>query len=210
MKKQFDCRLYLVTDRELVGGKDFYHSIEEGLRGGVTLLQLREKDISTREFYDVAVKVKDIAVRFGIPLIINDRLDIALAIDADGLHIGQDDMPLVTARRLMGTEKIIGVSTFTVAESLLAEQEGADYLGVGAVFPTGSKRDARHVTLPELAAIKQSVSVPVVAIGGIQAANARQVMAAGIDGISVISAILAQADVRRAAQTLRNEISQSS
>jgi thiamine-phosphate pyrophosphorylase len=197
-----DFSLYLVTDRTLAGSKDFYRSIELALEGGVTMLQLREKAVSTLEFYNIALKVKAIAKQYHVPFIINDRLDIALAVDADGLHIGQEDMPLAIARNILGPDKMIGVSAFTVEESLLAEKAGADYLGIGAVFPTASKDDAKAVSLTALAHIKQAVNIPVVAIGGINRANAVEAMAAGIDGISVISAILAQNDVKQAAVKL--------
>jgi thiamine-phosphate pyrophosphorylase len=202
-KDLVDYSLYLVTDRALVGSKDFYHSIELALEGGVTMLQLREKAVSTFDFYDIALKVKGIAYKYNVPFLINDRLDIALAVDADGLHIGQEDMPLTVVREILGRDKLIGVSTFNVEESLLALNDGADYLGVGAVFPTGSKADAHSVSLTELARIKNAVNIPVVAIGGINEQNARQAMAAGIDGVSVISAILAKDDVKEAARNLQ-------
>ncbi len=201
-----DYSLYLVTDRRLVGGKDFYRSLEEALAGGVTLLQLREKEVSSAEFYQIALKVKEICGRYDVPLIINDRLDIALAVDADGLHIGQQDLPLPVARRLLGRDKLIGVSATTLAEAQLAEAGGADYLGIGAMYPTGTKTDARAVSLSELTAIRQNVTIPVVAIGGIGTANVTEVMGTGIAGVSVVSAILAQDDVRAAAQHLRQLI----
>ncbi|MCE5285680.1 MAG: thiamine phosphate synthase [Pelosinus sp.] len=204
-----DYSLYLVTDRVLVGSKDFYYSIELALQGGVTMLQLREKAVSTLDFYEIALKVKEIAKEYSVPFLINDRLDIALAVDADGLHIGQEDMPLTVARKILGPDKLIGVSTFTVEESLLAVKEGADYLGVGAIFPTGSKADAHTVSLTALAQIKEAVNIPVVAIGGINEQNAERAMAAGIDGVSVISAILAQADVQEAAKNLQKIICSS-
>ncbi|MDD4601808.1 Thiamine-phosphate synthase [bioreactor metagenome] len=197
-----DYRLYLVTDREIIGSKSFYASIEQAIDGGVTFLQLREKSISSREFYQLAQSVKKIAVRFNIPLVINDRLDIALAVDADGVHVGQSDLPVEVARQLLGPNKIIGVSASQVDEALAAEQGGADYLGVGAIFPTGTKTDARLVSLTELEKIKQIVNIPVVAIGGINEENAAAVMDTGIDGISVVSAILAKENTKQASAKL--------
>jgi thiamine-phosphate diphosphorylase len=154
-------------------------------------VQLREKDASSAEFYRMALELRKLTCRYGVPFIINDRLDIALAVDADGLHIGQSDMPLEVARRLLGSEKIIGVSASCVEEAKLALEGGADYLGVGAVFPTGTKGDADSVSIDELRRIKGSVDIPVVAIGGINEANAHVPLSAGIDGISVVSAIVA-------------------
>ncbi|MEN6412373.1 MAG: thiamine phosphate synthase [Veillonellales bacterium] len=203
-----DYRLYLVTDRPLLRGKDFCQSIEQAIIGGVTFLQLREKSLSTLEFYRQALQVKALAAKYNIPFVINDRLDIALAVDADGLHIGQDDMPLEAARRLLGPEKIIGVSAATVEEAVLAEKQGADYLGVGAVFATATKTDADTVSLEELRRIKQQVTIPVVAIGGINESNVQQAMAAGIDGVSVVSAILGRDDIQQAANQLFQLVSQ--
>lgn len=197
-----DYKLYLVTDRGLLGGKDLCTCIEEAILGGTTVIQLREKDISTLDFYEEALKIKAVTKKYNVPLIINDRLDIALAIDADGLHIGQQDMPLIVARKLLGEDKIIGVSAVNLQQALLAEKEGADYLGVGAVFPTTTKTDADYVPLSELKNIKESVKIPVVAIGGINETNARLAMETGIDGISVVSAILGKEDVRKAAMIL--------
>lgn len=197
-----DYRLYLVTDRDLVGGKDFLDSIEQAILGGVTFLQLREKSLSSREFYLVAAKVKEIATRYRIPFVINDRLDIAIAVDADGLHVGQSDLPVAVARKILGPKKIIGVSAATISEAIEAEKGGADYLGVGAIYPTGTKTDARSVGLTQLREIRQSVSIPVVAIGGIKEENTANVMKTGIEGVSIVSAILAQDDPKQAAENL--------
>lgn len=204
--ENIDYRLYLVTDREILGGRDLPHCIEQAILGGVTLVQLREKSISTREFLELALKVKEVTTRYGVPLIINDRLDIALAIDAEGLHIGQDDLPMPIARRLLGPNKIIGVSASTLEEALLAQEQGADYLGVGAMFATPTKTDAKLVTLEQLTEIKESVLLPIVAIGGIHEGNVQQVMSSGIDGVSVVSAILAQDDIKSAAHQLLIQI----
>jgi len=206
-KAEIDYRLYLVTDRETLKGRDLCQSIEQAIVGGVTLVQLREKSVSTREFLKLALAVKEITTRHEIPLIINDRLDIALAIDADGLHIGQDDLPMPMARKLFGPDKIIGVSAGTLEESLLAEKQGADYLGVGAMVATPTKPEAKIVTFDELKQIKKSVHIPVVAIGGIHEWNAPEAITSGIDGISVVSAILAQDNIQGAAHQLRKIIS---
>lgn len=201
-KAKVDYSLYLVTDRALLGERNLEESIELAIQGGVTLVQLREKSVSTLKFLQLAIRVKEITSHYHIPLIINDRLDIALAVDADGLHVGQDDLPLLKARELF-PNKIIGVSVSTLAEALLAQQQGADYLGVGAVFSTTTKTDAPQVSLDQLELIKKSVTVPVVAIGGINRMNLQQVMATGIDGVSVVSAILAQENILEAAKQLQ-------
>lgn len=190
MKNKLDCSLYLVTDRTLCRG-EFIECIEAAIKGGVSVVQLREKDASSAEFYSIALELRKLTCSYGVPFIINDRADIALAVDADGLHIGQSDMPLDVARRILGSEKIIGVSASCVADALLALEGGADYLGVGAIFPTGTKSDADSVGIDELRRIKDSVDIPVVAIGGINEINAHIPMSAGIDGISVVSAIVA-------------------
>lgn len=203
-----DYSLYLVTDRKMLRGRDLGQSIELAIQGGVTLVQLREKSVSTREFFELAIRIKEITAHYQIPLIINDRLDIALAIDADGLHIGQDDLPMLKARELLGKRKIIGVSASTLAEALLAQQQGADYLGVGAVFSTSTKTDAPEVSLQQLEIIKKSVTIPVVAIGGINETNLKQVLATGIDGVSVVSAILAKEDILEATRLLQKIIRQ--
>lgn len=196
-----DYSLYLVTDRNALGGRDLAQSVEQAIQGGVTLVQLREKSVSTREFLELSLRVKEITTHYHIPLIINDRLDIALAVDADGLHIGQDDLPMIKARELL-PNKIIGVSVSTLAEALLAQQQGADYVGVGAVFSTPTKTDAAEVSLDQLELIKKSVTIPVVAIGGINESNLRQVMAKGIDGVAVVSAILAKENILDTARHL--------
>lgn len=201
-KVKVDYSLYLVTDRKLLGDRDLVQSIELAIQGGVTLVQLREKSLSTREFFELAIRVKEITARYHIPLIINDRLDIALAVDADGLHVGQDDLPMIKARELF-PDKIIGVSASTLAEALLAQHQGADYLGVGAVFTTTTKTDASAVSLEQLELIKKSVTIPVVAIGGINENNLEMVMVTGIDGVSVVSAILDKENILKAARQLR-------
>ena len=200
--KNVDYTLYLVTDRDVLRGRDLIKCIEESILGGVTLVQLREKNVTTREFYEIAIKVKEVTSRYNIPLIINDRLDIALAIDADGLHIGQKDLPASVARKILGKDKILGVSAATLQESLKAEKDGADYLGVGAVFSTSTKKDTRDVSYETLSSITSSVNIPVVAIGGINEKNVTKLKESNIDGIAVISCILGKEDVKGAAEKM--------
>lgn len=205
-KVQIDYSLYLVTDRLLLGGKDLAETIEQAILGGVTAVQLREKDVTSLDFYHIAQTVKNSTAKYGVPFIVNDRLDIALAVDADGLHIGQRDLPLPVARKLLGAKKTIGVSATTLEQALSAQEQGADYLGIGAMFPTATKEDADSVSLRELQRIKEQARIPIVAIGGIQANNIQQIIAAGADGAAVVSAIIAAADPRAAAEQLRKLI----
>jgi thiamine-phosphate pyrophosphorylase len=198
-----DYRLYLVTDRQILKGRDLPAAVEEALQGGVTMLQLREKGASSREFYQLAVRLLQLAHSYHVPLIINDRLDIALACGADGLHVGQGDLQLEVARRLLGHGKILGYSVSTVQEALEGERLGADYLGAGSVFPTGSKDDAGEpIGVDGLRRIKQAVAIPVVGIGGIGLSNLPQVKQSGVDGVSLISAILGREDPGAAAGEL--------
>jgi len=194
--------LYLVSDRAVLKGRDFTSSLEEAIKGGVSVIQLREKDTSSLEFYELAVKVKELTNKYNIPLIINDRLDIALEVDADGLHVGQGDLPAHIARGILGKDKILGVSTATLEEAQLAIDAGADYIGVGALFPTDTKSDTRSVTLQQLKHIKKNVTVPVVGIGGINEANIKSVFETGIDGVAVVSAILGKPDIMAASSAL--------
>ena len=179
IRKNSDLTLYLVTDRRWLGEKTLWDSVEEAILGGVTLVQLREKKISSKEYLELAQRVKEVTDRHDIPLIINDRIDIALAIDADGVHLGPEDLPVPIARKLLGDGKIIGSSAASVDEALLFQAQGADYLGVGAVFPTATKRGTEKVGLEDLRGIKSAVHIPVVAIGGIKAENAKPVMETG-------------------------------
>lgn len=205
-KAETDYSLYLLTDRGILGGRDLPGCIAEAVSGGVTAVQLREKNISSLEFYELAKDVKRVTDDCGVPLIINDRLDIALAVDATGLHVGQRDLPAAIARRLLGPKKILGVSAATLKEALQAQKDGADYLGVGAIYPTSTKSDVRRVELADLHRIKEQVRIPVVAIGGINEGNIKEVMAEGIDGTAIVSGILAQADISKAARRLFNLI----
>jgi thiamine-phosphate pyrophosphorylase len=202
-----DLKVYLCTDRLLAKGRPISAAVEAALKGGATMIQVREKEASTREFYDIALEVQRLTRRYQVPLVVNDRLDIALAIHADGLHIGQDDLPLAEARRIAGSSMFIGVSASTVEEARAAEAGGADYLGVGAVYPTGSKADAgAAIGLDQLARVAASVKIPVVGIGGVNAANAPLVLERGAAGVSVISAILSQPDIEEAARVLRKAV----
>ena len=202
VRQNMDFTLYLVTDRRWLGERTLWDSVEEAILGGVTLVQLREKEISSKEYLELAQRVKEVTDRHDIPLIINDRIDIALAVDADGVHLGPEDLPVPLARKLLGDGKIIGSSAASVDEALLFQAQGADYLGVGAVFPTATKRGTEKVGLEDLRGIKSAVHIPVVAIGGINAENAKPVMETGVDGVAVVSAIMNQTDIREAARQL--------
>lgn len=204
-----DMRLYLVTDRSYLAGRDFLTVLDAALRGGVTMIQLREKEASSREFFDLAIQVRELAHSHGVPLWINDRLDIALAVEADGLHIGQSDLPAAVARRLMPPAMKLGVSAQTVEQAIQAERDGADCLGVGAIFPTGTKSDAKPVSADELRRIKQTVRIPIVAIGGINASNLALPMRYGADGVAVVSAIMFAPDPEAAARELRQAVDNS-
>ncbi|ABR47453.1 thiamine-phosphate pyrophosphorylase [Alkaliphilus metalliredigens QYMF] len=197
-----DYSLYLVTDRSLLNGKDLMESIEAAIKGGVSIVQLREKQATSAVFYETALALKKLTDQYQIPLIINDRLDIALAVDAAGLHIGPDDLPIKKARELLGPHKTLGYSAATLAEALEAESLGANYLGVGALFPTKTKKDTESVSLQLLQKIKSSVSIPIVGIGGISQGNASQVIQSGADGIAVVSAILSKQYPEIAAKNL--------
>lgn len=202
-KKNVNYTLYLVTDRSFIKDKSLDKAVEESIMGGATLVQLREKDVDSLDFYNEALKVKEVCKKYSVPLIINDRVDIALAVDADGVHVGQSDLPCSIVRNIIGVEKIIGVSTSNVEEALKAQEDGADYVGVGAVFPTTTKDDADSVTIEELNNIKKSLNIPVVAIGGISEKNIVKLNPANIDGVAVISAILGKENITEAAKNLK-------
>jgi len=176
--------------------------VEKALQAGVTVLQLREKTATTRDFYQLALRIKPIARQYKVPLLINDRLDIALAVDADGVHVGQEDLPVAVVRRLIGPEKILGATAATVEAAQTAEREGADYIGSGAMFPTLTKPGKQVLPLNVLAQIKQAVQVPVVAIGGITADNLLTLKITGVDGLAVVSAIMDSADPAAATQEI--------
>ena len=195
--------LYAVTDRHWLGERTLYEVVRDSLDGGVTFLQLREKNLDEDSFYEEAVRLQAMAREYKVPFVINDNVEIAVRMNADGVHVGQDDMEAGNVRALIGPDKILGVSAQTVEQAVLAEQQGADYLGVGAVFPTGSKDDAVDVPLETLKAICEAVSIPVVAIGGITLENTPELAGTGICGIAVISAIYAQKNIREAASALK-------
>ncbi len=204
MKFKIDYTLYLVTDRDLMSTKTLEEAVEQAIMGGCTLVQLREKTSSSREFYQTALKVKEITDKYKVPLIINDRVDIALAVDADGVHVGQSDLPAAVVRKIIGKDKIIGVSAGSVENAIEAQRDGADYIGVGALFSTSTKTDANSVSKETLMEIIEEVSIPVVGIGGINAQNAAQLKNTGIDGIAVVSAIIAQKDIKLSAEKMLN------
>ena len=199
-------QLYAVTDSRWLNGDSLAAAVEKALAGGVTCVQLREKQLPFDEFLHTAKEIKALCQNYHVPFIVDDNLNIALACDADGLHIGQNDMPAAKARELLGPDKILGVSAQTIEQAVAACQDGADYLGVGAVFPTGTKTDAVEVPLDTLKAITASVDIPVVAIGGIGADNIAQLSGTGIAGAAVVSAIFAQEDIKKAAANLRQLI----
>ncbi len=199
-----DYSLYLVTDRMLMSTKTLGEAVEQAVIGGCTMVQLREKEISSLDFYVLASEMKKITDRYGIPLIINDRIDIAMAVGAAGVHIGQKDIPADIARKLIGKNMLLGVSTASVAEAVNAAKAGADYLGVGAMFPTGTKTDASHVSMEELGGIRREVDIPIVVIGGISKENAMLFQPMGIDGLAVVSAVIAQPDIRKSAADLKS------
>ena len=200
-----DLLLYAVTDRSWLGGHTLYQDVEAAIKGGATFVQLREKKLDEEHFLEEAKEIKELCRRYHVPFVINDNVDIALAMDADGVHVGQSDMEAGSVREKLGSDKIIGVSAQTVEQAVLAQQRGADYLGVGAVFPTGSKDDAVEVSHDSLHAICEAVDIPVIAIGGISAENVKELAGSGICGIAVISAIFAQPDIEAATKELKEQ-----
>ena len=205
MKPKIDYSIYLVTDRDLMSTETLEEAVEKAIIGGCTLIQLREKDCSSLDFYNTAVRVKEITDKHNIPLIINDRVDIALAVDAAGVHVGQSDIPAAIVRKVIGNDKILGVSTGSVNEALEAEKNGADYLGVGAMYSTGTKKDADSTSMDELRKIRENVSIPIVVIGGINKDRVKDFKGIGIDGLAIVSAIIAKEDITTAAKELNNE-----
>lgn len=202
MKHGIDYSLYLCTDRRLMTSSTIEASAESALRGGTTVIQLREKDCSSREFYELGLRVKKITERYNAPLIINDRVDIALAVGAAGVHVGQGDLPCKVVREIVGPDMIVGVSAATLEEAVRAEQDGADYLGVGAMYATATKTDTRPVSMEELLKIRAAVKIPIVVIGGINKQTLGNFKGTGVDGLAVVSAIVAQPDPEAAAREL--------
>lgn len=186
-----DYSVYLVTDQFNLSEDEFLNVIEEAVKGKTMIVQLREKDSDTREFYELALKVKAITDKYDVPLIINDRLDIAQAVDCAGVHLGQSDMPCTVAREILGDDKIIGISATTYDEAIQAQSDGADYIGVGGIYPTNTKKDAGISTHDDLLKIKEDINIPTVAIGGIKEDNAGEIVKRyGFDGVAVVSAIM--------------------
>lgn len=198
-----DLVLYAVTDRSWLRGETLYSQVEKALKGGATFMQLREKDLDEKTFLEEAVEIQKLCRKYQVPFVVNDNVEIALQMDADGVHVGQEDMEAGAVRAKLGPGKIIGVSAQTVEQAIQAEKNGADYLGVGAVFATGTKLDATDVSYDTLKAICSAVSIPVVAIGGITKDNLMELKGSGIDGIAVVSAIFAADDIEDAARQLR-------
>ena len=199
-----DLLLYAVTDRHWLGDRTLYEVVKESLDGGATFIQLREKNLDQAHFLEEARELKKLCAEYHVPFVINDNVDIAMQMDADGVHVGQNDMETGDVRAKLGPDKIIGVSAQTVEQAILAEKRGADYLGVGAVFPTGSKDDADDVSHETLKAICQAVNIPVIAIGGITVENTPLLKGTGICGIAVISAIYGQENIPEATRKLKD------
>lgn len=198
-------QLYLVTDRHWLKAHSLYEDVEAAINGGVTCVQLREKHLNHQLFVQEAKELKELCNQNQIPLIINDDVEVMLEVDADGIHVGQSDMQAQDVRKLIGSDKVLGVSVQTVEQAITAQNAGADYLGVGAVFPTGTKDDAIKVDLATLQDICQHVDIPIVAIGGINQENLLQLKGSGIDGIAVVSAIMAAEDIIEVTKQLKEK-----
>lgn len=198
-----DLLLYAVTDRSWLNGETLYSQVEKALKGGATFVQLREKELDREHFLEEAKELKELCRKYNVPFVINDDVEIALAMDADGVHVGQSDMEAGDVRAKLGPDKIIGVSAQTVEQALLAQERGADYLGVGAVFATTSKDNAAKLSHETVKAICEAVDIPVIAIGGISRDNVAQLAGNGLCGIAVISAIFAQPDIEAATKELK-------
>lgn len=195
--------LYAVTDRHWLGEETLYDQVKKALDGGATFVQLREKKLDREDFLVEALEIQKLCKKYGVPFVINDEVSIAKDIDADGVHVGQSDMEAMDVRKVLGPDKILGVSAQTVEQAIIAEKHGADYLGVGAVFATGSKDDADDVSHETLKAICEAVSIPVIAIGGITKENVSELAGSGICGVAVISAIFGQNDIKKATEDLK-------
>lgn len=204
-----DLLLYAVTDRRWVGEKSLYSQVEQALKGGVTFVQLREKELGKEQFLKEAKEIRELCRTYQVPFVVNDYVEAALESDADGVHVGQNDMDALAVRKKLGPDKIIGVSVQNVDQAVLAQEHGADYLGVGAVFPTSSKADADAVSYGALKAICDAVDIPVIAIGGIAADNVQKLSGSGICGIAVISAVFAEKDIESAARELKEAVKET-
>lgn len=205
-----DYSVYLVTDQFNLSEDEFLNTIEEAVKGKTTIVQLREKDSDTRDFYELALKVKSITDKYDIPLIINDRIDIAQAVDCAGVHLGQSDMPCAAARRILGEDKIIGISATTYDEAIQAQIDGADYLGVGAIYPTDTKTDAGISTHDDLMKIKEDITIAKVAIGGVKEDNTQEIITKyDFDGVAVVSAIMLSANPKETSENFSRIIKNS-
>lgn len=204
-KVEYKYPLYLVTDEKACKGKDFYESVEASIRGGAKIVQLREKNMDTRDFFNRALKLKEICHKHGVDFVINDRLDIAIAVDADGVHLGQSDMPIEKAKEILGHKKIVGISAKNMEEALEAQKYGADYIGVGAIFATDTKKDSGLIDLETLKDMTDQINIPVLAIGGIGLGKLGYLKDTGIDGICVISDILGSDDPEKRTRELLEE-----
>lgn len=201
-----DLLLYAVTDRRWLNGESLYNQVEKALKGGVTFIQLREKQLEEEQFLEEALEIGKLCRSYGVPFVINDNASVAAKSDADGVHVGQDDMDIGSVRALLGPDKIIGVSVHTVEEALAAEAGGADYLGTGSAFSTGTKKDARLLPDGMLREICGAVKIPVIAIGGIEKDNVQKLRGNGLSGIAVISAVFGQPDITEACRQLKEQV----
>lgn len=200
---KIDYSLYLVTDRDILGNRNLCKAVEDSIKGGVSIVQLREKFVDDETFLKIAKEVQKITKKYNVPLIINDNVKIAKEIDAEGVHIGQSDKPLEETRKILGKDKIIGVSVGSLDEALKAQKGGADYLGIGTIFYTGTKKDINEpLGIEKLKTIVENISIPSVAIGGIHLNNIEKVMKTGVNGVAVISEILGKEDIENATRTL--------
>lgn len=207
MKKE-DLLLYAITDRSWLGEETLIAQVEKALKGGVTMLQIREKNLPEEEFFKEALEIQKLCKLYNVPLIINDNVELAKKIDADGVHVGQSDMEAGKVRALLGPDKIIGVTAKTIEQAKYAQENGADYLGVGAVFSTGTKKDALMITHEKLQEICSAVEIPAVAIGGITRENVEQLAGRGMAGVAVVSAIFAQKEIEDATKELKEVVTQ--
>ena len=201
--KKSDLLLYAVTDRSWLGEESLKQQVEKALKGGVTMIQLREKDLSPEDFRREALEIQALCREYGVPFLINDNVELAKEIDADGVHVGQSDLEAGRVREILGPQKIVGVTAKTVEQARLAQARGADYLGSGAIFGTSTKKDARPMTMELLQEITTSVEIPVVAIGGITGSNIARLAGSGVAGAAVVSGIFAAADIEEACRDLK-------
>ncbi len=202
--KRYDYSLYLVTNRMRMSTETLEEAVEQAILGGCTMVQLRESYIPALDFYVLAKEIKKITDQYHVPLVINNRIDIALSVEAAGVHLGQSDIPVAAARKIIGEDMLLGISVSGLSEAVKAQKEGADYLGVGAMFPSKTKADARLVSMDELKKIRQAVTIPIVVIGGIKKENAALFKDMGADGLAVVSAVIGSEDISQAAAELKS------